>query len=362
MEQVDLSGHPARRNVRRWLSGHPPQDMRSRLRELADSPIADGPPDRYGTGTVVQALEAQVADLLGTPTALFVIKGVIAQQAVLRVWTDRRGSPDVAVHPQSHLDLDEASAYERLHGLRPVRLGRHLPFTAADLAAATGRLGAVVVELPLRRAGYLLPSWDELVAISAWCHENAVPLHLDGARLWESVPYLGHSLTEIAALADSVYVSFYKGLGGLAGCALTAPPDVLAESAVWITRHGGSLYAAYPYALSALDGLTRHLPAMAGHHERAVSLAAALAGTGRATIVPDPPHTTAFQVHLPGRPEAVAAALTRAAVETGVWIADRVSATALPDVSMIEITVGVATADVSDEEAAALIAALTVHT
>ena len=283
------------------------------------------------------------------------IKGVIAQQAVLRVWTDRGHNPAVAVHPRSHLDLDEASAYERLHGLRPVRLGTYRPFSATDLELSTERPGAVVVELPLRRAGYLLPSWDELVAISAWCHENGVPLHLDGARLWESAPYFGRSPAEICALADSVYVSFYKGLGGLGGCALAAPDDVLHEAKPWIVRHGGSLYSAYPYALSAVDGLDRHLPSMSDYHSRAVSLAAAIP----ATVVPDPPHSTAFQVHLPAPPRAIAAGLVRAVKQSGVWIADRVADTPLPGWSMLEITVGAATAAVPDEEAAALIAALT---
>lgn len=274
------------------------------------------------------------------------------------MWTDRRPAPSVALHPRSHIDLDEASAYERLHGLRPVRLGGHQPFTAADLEATAERLGAVVVELPLRRAGYLLPSWDELVAISQWCRGNGVPLHLDGARLWESAPYLGRSLAGIAALADSVYVSFYKGLGGLGGCALAAPADVLAEAKPWITRHGGNLYAAYPYALSAVDGLDRQLPAMAEHHRRAVALAAAIGATGAVTVVPDPPHTTAFQVHLPVPPEAAAAALVRTAEETGVWLAERVAATALPGSCMIEVSVGPATAAVADDEAAGLISGL----
>ena len=259
-ETIDLSARPERGPARRRLSGHPPRDMRSWLRALADSPAAAGPPDRYGRGDIVRAVEAEVADRLEMSSAVFVIKGVIAQQAVLRAWTDRRGAPSVAVHPLSHLDLDEASAYERLHGLRPVRLGRHRPFTTADLERVAEKLGAVVVERPLRLAGHLRPSWDELVAISDWCRARGVPLHLDGARLWESAPGLGHSVAEIAALADSVYVSFYKGLGGLGGCALLAPADVLAEAAVWIIRHGGSMFAAFPYALAALEGLRTERP------------------------------------------------------------------------------------------------------
>jgi threonine aldolase len=358
-EAIDLSRRPERTTARRRLSGHPPRDMRSWLRALADTPDAAGPPDRYGDGDVVRAVEAQVAGLLGMPSALFVIKGVMAQQAVLRAWTDRRGTPVVAVHPLSHIDLDESAAYERLHGLRPVRLGRHRPFTTADLDRVAERLGAVVVELPLRRAGHLLPSWDELVAISDWCRGHGVPLHLDGARLWESAAGLGRSAAEIAALADSVYVSFYKGLGGLGGCALLAPADVLAEAGVWITRHGGSMFAAFPYALAALDGLRTELPQLPGHHARAAGLAAAIAAVPGVAVVPDPPHTNAFQVHLPARPEAVADAVARTARDTGVWLTDRVSVVTRPDTAMIEVTVGPATADVPDDEAAGLIAGLT---
>ena len=283
--------------------------MRAWLLELAGSPDADGPVDRYGAGAVIRELEATVAGLLGVPAACFVIKGVIAQQAALRVWTDRRASPNVAVHPLSHLDLDEAAAYERLHGLRPVRMGRRRPYTVEALEKCTERLGAVVVELPLRRAGHLLPTWAELVAMSDWCRGHGVPLHLDGARLWESAPYLGHSPTEIVALADSVYVSLYKGLGGLGGCVLIAPPDVLDEARVWVTRHGGNLFAAFPYALAGLAGIRSQLPLMAEHHERAGRLAAAIDGVGGAVVVPNPPHTRAFGVHLPAPPEDIAAAV-----------------------------------------------------
>ena len=63
------------------------------------------------------------------------------------------------------------------------------------------------------------------------CRERGVPLHLDGARIWESAPHLGHSVAEIAALADSVYVSFYKGLGGLAGAAVAGPEDEVGAGA-----------------------------------------------------------------------------------------------------------------------------------
>ena len=149
----------------------------------------------------------------------------------------------------------------------------------------------------MRDAGYLLPSWDELVAFSQACRERGVPLHLDGARIWESAPYLGHTAAEIAGLADSVYVSLYKGLGGLAGAAVAGPEDVVAQARLWRTRAGGTLFTLMPYAVAALRGLDRELPRMAEYHELAVLLAQRLEEHG-IRVTPQPPHGTAFRIHL----------------------------------------------------------------
>ena len=89
-----------------------------------------------------------------------------------------------------------------------------------------------------------------------------MPLHLDGARLWESAPYWGRELHEVAALADSIYVSFYKGLRGLAGAVVAGPADLVDEARQWRTRRaarcspapvcrGGPAWAA---ARAAADG------------------------------------------------------------------------------------------------------------
>ena len=125
-----------------------------------------------------------------------------------------------------------------------------------------------------------------------------MPLHLDGARIWESAPYLGHSPAEIAALADSVYVSLYKGLGGLAGRG-----GGRARRTRWrrrgsgARRMGGTLFSLMPYAVAALRGLDRELPRMAEYHERAVLLAQRLEARG-IRVTPQPPHTNAFRIHV----------------------------------------------------------------
>ncbi|NEA35228.1 beta-eliminating lyase-related protein [Streptomyces sp. SID13031] len=281
----------------RWLTGRrvSPADA---LRSLADA-VTEDERDGYGNGGEVELLEQEVAELLGKSAAVFLPSGILAQQSVLRVFADRAGSQRVAVHGLSHLLVHELNALEEVHHLRPERMTSEPRQPRPDeLAAIPGKLAAVTVELPLRDGGFVLPTWDELVVFAAACEERGVPLHLDGARLWESTPYLDHSLAEVSALATTVYVSFYKGLGGLSGAALAGPEDVIAEVRRWQRRLGGNLYTLFPYAVSAREGLRTVLPQMGELHQRAIELAEALQSTGF-RVFPEPPHTNSFRVFAP---------------------------------------------------------------
>jgi threonine aldolase len=255
--------------------------------------------DRYGESGPVELLEQQICRLLGKPAAAMFPSGIMAQQSVLRVLCDESGSRRVALPGLSHLLVHELDGPQLLHGFGYERLttGPSVP-RVCDLQDTPGRLGAVVLELPLRDGGYLLPSWDELESFSRACRERDVPLHFDGARIWESQPHLGHGLADIAELADTVYVSFYKGLGGLAGAAVCGPADVVAAARRWRTRLGGTLFTLMPYALSALRGLREELPRVPDYHARAQELAAALPSRG-IRVFPEPPHTNAFRLFAP---------------------------------------------------------------
>jgi threonine aldolase len=359
VDDVDL-----RNACSRWLQGHPPlRSMRESLALLAGLPEAALPPDVYGQGRAMQALEQEVAALLGKPAARFMHKGVAAQLAALKTWAERRGNPRVALHPQSHIALDEAEAFERLAGLEGLPVG--YPDTAlavvtlADACTPRGELpGVVTIELPLRRGGYRLPEWSELRALSTWCRERGVPLHVDGARLWEAAAHYDRSLAEIAALADSVYVSFYKGLGGLAGCVLAGEADFIAATAPWQTRLAGNLHTLHPFVLSALHGLRTRLPRMAAYRERARALAVRLAAEPGWRIAPEPPQVNAFQLHLPVAPDALREGLLAVARRDGFWLGVRPVASGVIDGgAMLEVVIGDAADGWTDAEAAAALRA-----
>jgi threonine aldolase len=329
-----------RQNARNVLTHHRGTKPSASLAEMAQSAYSKLESDVYGEGGAVTSLEERVAKLLGKPRALFFFKGVIAQLCVLRVYADERASTSVALHPLSHIDYDEANAIEHLHNLRPLRLGRSAPFTAQQLGEVSEKLGSVVVELPLRRAGYLLPSWEELVAISAWCRKHGVPLHFDGARLWEAAAGYGRSLVEVAALADSVYVSFYKGLGGLAGCAVAGEPDFIEKLKVWKARHGGNVFTSYPCAVKAHMGLDHYLGKFPHYVERARALAPRIAAISPLRIYPSRPDTNAFHILVPGRPEELAKVHRAFCAETSIWLFNGFTEAPLPMHSIAEVVIG----------------------
>jgi len=348
-----------RNRCTRWLNGHRPlRSMRESLLALADAPEAALPLDVYGEGEAMQALEADVAALLGKPAAVFFHKGVAAQLAALRVWCGEGDGP-VALHPQSHIAIDEADAFEKLLGLRGLRIGHaDEVLTVAELEALPETPAVVVVELPLRRGGYRLPQWSDLVALSAWCRDRYIALHFDGARLWEAAAHYGRPLAEIAALADSVYVSFYKGLGGLAGCVLAGSEDFIARTAPWKTRLAGNVFTQYPFVLSAREGLRRHLPRMAEYRERALTLAAALAAVPGWRVAPEVPQVNAFQLHLPAAPGKLREALLEVARSQGFWLGARAAASQLLEGgAMVEVVVGDAAEGWADEAAVAALRA-----
>lgn len=324
----------------------------ARLRELAAwaeaAGHAEAPLDTYGNG-LVEELERRVAEELGFPAAVFFPTGTMAQQVALRCWAGRTGSPVVALHPLAHPEVHEGGAFGAVSGLRTVHPtgAPRLP-TAEEVRDHPEPFGTLMLELPLRDAGFVLPTWEELTEVVAAARERDAVVHFDGARLWECTTRFGRGLPEIAGLADSVYVSFYKSLGGMSGAVLAGPEDVMEEARVWRHRYGGLVFQNYPAALSALRGLDVELPRLPAYtaHARvvadAIREALAEAGTGWSRIHPETPHTHQFQVWLPYEPDVLTAAALAQTEETGTALFRRWFTPASggpPGVAVTELTV-----------------------
>ncbi|OPG06136.1 threonine aldolase [Streptomyces sp. GKU 895] len=319
-------------------------------------------PDVYGNG-VVAAVEERVASLLGKEAAAFFPTGTMAQQIALRCWAARTGNAAVALHPLAHPEVHERHAFTQVSGLRPVRLtGEPRLPTAEEVRDFDEPFGTLMLELPLRDAGFVLPTWEELTEVVGAARERDAVVHFDGARLWETTVHFGRPLDEIAGLADSVYVSFYKSLEGLAGAALAGPRTLVDEAKTWRHRYGGTLFQQFPTALSALVGLDRELPRLPEYVRHARMVAAALregfaeTGVPWARVHPEEPHTHEFQVWLPYEPDVLIEAAVRQAEETGTYLFTGYWERGGPGLARTEVTVGAAGLEWTAEDVKAAVA------
>ena len=335
----------------RFLGGHGRTHPHDELLELAAATGEDERPDRYGTGAVIADFEQEVAQILGTEAAVFLPSGTMAQQIALRIWSERKRCATVAYHPMCHVETKEEKGYQRLHGLHARLAGDpHLLLTLDDLKGIAEPIAALLLELPQRDLGGQMPSWEELEAQTAWAREHGAAVHLDGARLWEAGPCYGKSYAEIGSLFDSVYVSFYKGVGAIAGSALAGPADFIAEARVWQVRQGGRLIHLYPYVLSARTKLRQRLERFPHYHERALAIAAVLREIPGIVVKPDPPQVHMMHVYLRGDSEKLTAAALEIARTERVALFQGLRPTDLPEWSMFELGIGDAADQLGDAE------------
>jgi threonine aldolase len=362
MDEEEISDEERRALIARCersVNGRGARTVATTLAEIATLSEDELQPDTYGGGGVVALLEAEVRELLGKPAAVFMPSGTMAQQIALRIHADRRGRRVVAFHPTCHLELHEDKAYQRLHGLvgRPIGDAREL-LSLSDLEAVHEPLAAVLIELPQREIGGQLPTWDDLRAQVDGARSRGAAVHLDGARLWESGPYYERPLAEIAALFDTVYVSFYKGLNGLAGSMLLGDDDVIGEAREWRHRHGGTLFTLWPNAASGLVALRLRLPRMPAYVAHARAIAVALADVAGVDVVPDPPQTPMMHIDLRTTEGAANAGIRRMAVEQGLWTWRGTWPADTPGVRRVELSVGDATLELTPDEVAAAVRGL----
>jgi threonine aldolase len=297
--------------------------------------------DVYGEGALIQEFERKVASLLGFEAAVFCISGTMTQVTALRLAANDRGSAPVALHPTSHIFVHERSNYQLLGHFDALAVGeRTRPWLAADIEAVPDRLSAVGLEIPMREIGGQLSDWDELQAIKAHCRAHGIHLHMDGARLWEAAAGYGRHVAEIAAGFDSVYVSLYKGIGGLGGAMLAGSAAFVARASEWFKRQGGNVVHRSPYVVAAAMQFDARLAAMPDYFRRTEFLYEVLRAHPVLKVNPARPQANMLHVHLPVSRERALEIRRELAEQHGIWIFHRVNHGVLPDTCYFEMYVG----------------------
>ena len=287
-------------------------------RAMAEAEVGDDVLD--GDPTVLR-LQARVAQLLGKHSALYFPTGTMANQAAL--WLLGEPGTEVYCHDDSHIVNWELAGTAGLVGLQ-VRLVRGSPVMDADALRAAfrphsvhaPRASLVCAENTHNGAGGMVTSLDRLRAIQATAAEAGLPLHLDGARLWNASVATGTPLADFAACASTVMVSFSKGLGAPVGACLVGDEVPMRRAWEVRKRFGGGMRQSGILAAAALHGLDHHLPRMHEDHRRARMLAAAVVNVPGVSVVA--PDTNIVMLDLLAGQQA--SQVVAKAREAGVWV------------------------------------------
>lgn len=243
---------------------------------IASAEVGD---DALGEDPTVRALEAGVAKLLAKEAALFFPSGIMANETALLV-LGQRGS-EAVVEATSHFVDWELGAPAALAGiqLRPVPAPGGLltgglverairPFSKLQIQTSV-----LCVENTHNAAGGRILPLENLEAIRAVADRHGLPIHLDGARLWNAAAATGISVDVLAAPADTLMVTLSKGLGCPVGSMLAGTVEAMDAARVFRRRLGGSMRQAGILAAAGLYALEYHRDRLADDHRRASALA-----------------------------------------------------------------------------------------
>ena len=273
-------------------------------RAMAEAEVGD---DVYGEDPTVHALEERAAAATGKEAALFVTSGTLANQIALKVWAD--AGQQVILDAHSHYLLFEPASLALIPQVVPHPVPSRDGWFGTEAveerlqnpAHGTTGTGAVCVENTHNRAGGTLYPADALDAVGALCRERGVPLHMDGARLFNAAVASGRSAVEVAAPADSVMFCLSKGLACPIGSVLCGPRDFIAEARTVRQVLGGGMRQVGVIAAAGLVALDSMVERLADDHRRARRLAEGLAGIPGVVLDPARVETNIVIFGLEGR-------------------------------------------------------------
>lgn len=240
--------------------------------------VAEVGDDGFGDDPTVTRLEAEFAERVGKAAAVFVPSGTMANQIALRVLAGA-GSAVLAGRRQ-HIVVREAAAAGANAPVQMVTLDdvdgtidpEEVARWVADAQVGWVTPGAVFVEDTHGEAGGRVWPIERLAALA----EVGLPVHLDGARLWNAAVASGTTVADRAAHATTVSCCLSKGLGAPVGSLLAGPADLMRNARLQRKRLGGGMRQVGVLAAAGLVALDR-VERLADDHDRARRLAAAAA-------------------------------------------------------------------------------------
>jgi len=259
-------------------------------RAMAEAEVGD---DVYGEDPTVNRLEAAAARIFQREAALFVPTGTMGNQIAIKVHT--RPGQEIICEERAHiLDWEMAMPaffsgclIRTLRGEDGILTWSEITIKIPSPSYARAQTGLIELENTHYMAGGTITPPEVTNEICERAHEREIPVHLDGARVFNAAVGLGVSVAEVAGKVDSVMFCLSKGLGAPVGSMLVSSRKFIDQARSVRKALGGGMRQAGVLAAAGLIALEEMPQRLAEDHANARWLASALAQVGGIQISPD---------------------------------------------------------------------------
>jgi threonine aldolase len=281
----------------------PTPEMR---RAMSEAVVGD---DVWEEDPTVQRLERMSADLMGKEAGLFTPSGTMSNLVAVLAWC-RRGD-EIIVGDTAHMFVNEVGGASALGGVsvRTVAnddAGRMDPAAIAD--AVRGQnihfppTTLLALENTHNRCGGAVLTAEDTASMARVARDRGIPVHLDGARIFNASVYLGVPAAEITRDADSVAFCLSKGLSAPIGSLLCGTEEFVRSARKWRKMLGGGMRQVGIVAAAGIVALETMVERLAEDHETALRLARGLAGVPGVVADPERVQTNIVMLEWTGGP------------------------------------------------------------
>lgn len=279
MRQVDLRSDTVT---------HPTPEMR---RAMFEADIGD---DVYGEDPSVNRLEAMAAERMGKEAAVYVASGTMGNLVSVLAHAGR--GDEIILGDKAHIFRSEAGGVSALGGVSFQTLpnddrGMLDPDDVAQAIKPANvhftRTAVVAMENTHNGCGGAVLTSDDIKLVADVAHANDIPVHIDGARVFNAAVALEAPVSELAKDADSITFCLSKGLSCPVGSVICGGEEYIAEARKWRKIVGGSMRQAGVIAAAGVVALDTMVDRMVDDHVNARKLAEGLAGMDGISIEPE---------------------------------------------------------------------------
>jgi len=242
--------------------------------------------DGYGEDPTINLLEEKASKLVGKEAALFLPSGVMGNLIAMMVHSNQRGG-EVIVGHKSHILLWEQSGASQIGGLQ-LREVKNLNDGTLDMAELHEKLrpefpdphepytSLICIENTHNYCGGTVLPIEWIDQLGKFANARNIPLHMDGARVFNAAVHLGVPVSRIIKYCDSMTFCLSKGLGAPIGALLTGKKSFIEKARRARKVLGGSMRQAGIVAAAGLYALENCVERLADDHKNARKIADAI--------------------------------------------------------------------------------------